>query len=156
MKPDGQKIFLYTGIIIGGICFILGMAIAIAATPIVGSIITFLVLVLLGWAFGLPYLRSRKRNQLLATGKTAKGKIVEMWDTGITINNQPQIGMVIEVTPDFEPAFKAKLIQIISRLETFLYQAGTPCVVKYDPNDKSTVAIESLGDSGSCDDFGHN
>jgi hypothetical protein len=61
--------------------------------------------------------------------------------------------MVIEVTPDFEPAFKAEVIQVISRLQTSLYQVGIPCIVKYDPDNKKTVAIEKIGDDNSNDNF---
>ena len=132
------------------------MAVAIAAAPLFGSIFSLIFILIFGLAFGIPYLRNKKRKQLLATGKTAKGKIIDMWDTGVTINNQPQIGMTIEVTPDFEPSFKAEVIQVISRLQTAYYQVGTSCVVKYDPNNKKTVAIESLGDSGADDNFGND
>jgi hypothetical protein len=130
------------------------MAVAIAASPLFGSIFSLIFIVIFGLAFGIPYLRNKKRKQLLATGKRANGKIVDMWDTGVTINNQPEIGMVIEVTPDFEPSFKAEVKQVISRLQTSFYQVGVTCVVKYDPNNKKTVAIESLGDSGADDNFG--
>lgn len=145
MRPKGQKIVYYIGTIIGALGGLLGMAVAIAAAPIPGSILSLFFIVVFGLAFGIPYLRNRKRKQLLETGKKANGKIVEMWDTSVTINNQPQIGMVIEVTPDFEPKFKAEVKQVISRLQTSYYQVGTTCIVKYNPNDKKTVAIESIG-----------
>ena len=152
MRPQGQKIVYYIGTTIGILGGVIGMAVGIAASPIIGSIMSLFFIVVFGLAFGLPYLRSRKNSQLLATGRKANGKIVEMWDTGVTINNQPQIGMYIEVYPDSEPPFKAKVIKVISRLQTSFYQEGVSCIVKYDPNDKKTVAIESIG--GSMDSSG--
>ena len=146
MKPKEQSIFLNIGTIIAILGFTVGAVAAIIASPIIGSIFTLFFIIVFGLAFGLPFLRERKKKKLLATGKTAKGKIVEMWDTGTTINNQPQIGITIQITPDFEPAFTATVVQLISRLQTSLYQVGTPCVVKYDPNNKKTVAIETIGD----------
>lgn len=147
MKPKGQKILLYVGTSIGALGGLIGMAVAIAAAPLIGSLFSLFFIVVFGFAFGLPYLRSRKRNKLLATGRRADGKIIEMWDTGVTINNQPQIGMKIQVTPQAGPPFTSEVIMVVSRLQTAYYQVGVNCIVKYDPEDTKTVAIESLGET---------
>jgi len=97
--------------------------------------------------FGGQYLRNKKRTQLLKGGLQANGKIIEMFDTGVTMNNQPQIGMVIEVTPQTGAPFKSEIKLVVSRLQTAYYQVGVDCIVRYDPNDKKTVAIESIGGS---------
>lgn len=148
MRPQGQSIVMYIGIIIGGLGFLAGAAVAIIAAPIPGTVFTLIFISIFGLTFGRLYFRNRTRNRLLRTGRRASGKITEVWDTGITINNQPQIGMVIEVSPDTEMPFRAEVKMVISRLQTFYYRAGKTCVVRYDPEDKSTVAIESVsGDS---------
>lgn len=147
MKPKGQKIMFYAGTIIGALGGLLGMAVSIAADPLYGSLLSLFFIVVFGLAFGIPYLRSRKRNKLLATGRRADGKIIEMWDTGVTINNQPQIGMNIQVTPQTGAPFTSEVIMVVSRLQTAYYQVGVQCIVKYDPMDTKTVAIESLGET---------
>lgn len=147
MKPKGQKILYYIGTSIGALGGIIGMAVGIAASPLFGSIFALFFIVVFGLAFGIPYLRSRKRNKLLATGRRADGLITEMWDTGVTINNQPQIGMKIQVTPQMGPPFTSEVIMVVSRLQTAYYQVGVKCIVKYDPEDTKTVAIESLGET---------
>jgi len=157
MRPEGQKIAQYIGIIVGTLGGGLGMAVAIAAAPLYGSIFALFFIVVFGLAFGLPYLRSRKRKQLLETGRQADGLITEMWDTGVTINNQPQIGMKIQVTPQTGPPFTSEVIMVVSRLQTAYYQVGVRCIVKYDPEDTKTVAIESLGSSlGSTSNSSNN
>ena len=145
MKPKGQKILYYIGISVGILGGLIGVAFAIAASPILGSIFSLFFIVVFGYLFGGQYLRSRKRNKLLATGLQANGKIIDMWDTGVTINNQPQIGMKIEVTPPTGAPFTSEITLVISRLQTAYYQVGVSCIVRYDPNNKKTVAIESLG-----------
>jgi len=145
MKPKGQKILYYIGISVGILGGLIGVAFAIAASPILGSIFSLFFIVVFGYLFGGQYLRSRKRNKLLATGLQADGKILDMWDTGVTINNQPQIGMKIEVTPPTGAPFTSEITLVISRLQTAYYQVGVSCIVRYDPNNKKTVAIESLG-----------
>jgi len=147
VKPQGQAIVMYIGIIIGGLGFLIGSVIAIIAAPVQGTIFTLIFIAIFGLTFGRLYLRSRTQKRLLLTGRRANGKIMEVWDTGVTINNQPQIGMTIEVTPDTEMPFRAEVKQVIPRLQTFYYRAGISCIVRYDPSDKSKVAIESLSDN---------
>ena len=41
---------------------------------------------------------SLKQNRtLLATGEPARAKILKMWDTGATLNGDPQVGLLLEV-----------------------------------------------------------
>jgi len=147
MKPKGQAIVMYIGLIIGGLGFLLGAVVGIAAAPIPGIIFTLFFILIFGFTFGRMYLRNRTRNRLLSTGRKANGKILEVWDTGVTLNNQPQIGMKIAVTPDTEMPFEAEVLLVISRLQTFYYRAGKSCTVRYDPEDKSKVTIESISES---------
>lgn len=144
MKPKTAGIINNIGAIIGLLGFLVGAVVAIAAAPVVGSILTAVFIIIFGLAFGIPYFRSRKQNILLKTGRRANGKIIELWDTGITINKQPQIGLKIEVKPDTGAPFIAECIMVISRLQTSYYQVGINCVVRYDPENTNTVAIESI------------
>jgi len=147
MRPETQKILYYIGISVGALGGLIGMAVSIAAAPLYGSLFSLFFIVVFGYFFGGQYLRNRKRKQLLETGRQADGRIIEMWDTGMTINNQPQIGLKIEVTPQTGPPFTSEIKLVISRLQTAYYQAGINCIVRYNPDDKKTVAIVRLGGS---------
>ena len=147
MRPETQRIFMIIGTSIGVLGGLVGMAVAIAASPIFGSIFSLFFIVVFGWVFGGMFLRGRKRKQLLQTGVQANAQIVEIWDTGVTVNNQPQIGMKLRVTPQTGMPYDVETKVIISRLQTAYYQPGASCVVRYDPNDQSSVAVESIGGS---------
>ncbi len=140
-----SNIIAYIGIFIGLGGFILGMVVSIASEPVLGSIFSLIFIVIFGLAFGLPYFRNRKRLKLLKTGRRADGKILEVWDTNVTMNKQPQIGLKIEVKPQTGAPFTSEIKMIISRLQTSYYQPGMSCIVRYDPDDTKTVAIESIG-----------
>lgn len=135
------------GIAIGILGGLLGMAVGIMAAPVMGSIMALVFIVIFGgvfWMFFRPMMQSKK---LLQTGVPAQGVITRIWDTGVTINNDPEIGLEVQVTPSTGMPFTAKAKKLISRLDTSYYQPGMSCTVRYDPNDTSTVAIESLGGS---------
>jgi hypothetical protein len=152
MRPEGQKILYYIGVIVGTLGALIGMTVAIAAAPIPGSILSLFFILVFGLTFGRSFLRNRQAKKLLKTGTRANGRIIEVYDTGVTLNNQPQIGMKIEVTPLSGPPFTSEIKAIISRLQTSYYQPGANCIVRFDPNDKKTVAIESIGGSISEQD----
>jgi uncharacterized protein DUF3592 len=147
MKPETQRIIMIIGTTIGVLGGLAGMVVAIIASPIFGSIFSLFFIVVFGWVFGGLYLRGRKRKQLLQSGVQANAQIVEIWDTGVTVNNQPQIGMKLRVTPQTGMPYDVETKMVISRLQTAYYQPGVSCVVRYDPNDQSSVAIESIGGS---------
>lgn len=144
MKPKSAGIINNIGAIIGLLGFIIGAVVAIAAAPIVGSILVSFFIIIFGLAFGIPYFRNRKREILLKTGRSANGRIIEVWDTGVTINNQPQIGLKIEVKPELGAPFISECVLIISRLQTSYYREGVNCIVRYNPDNTKTVAIEKL------------
>lgn len=145
MRPETQKILYYIGIIVGSLGGLLGMTVVIIASPVYGSIFSLFFILLFGFIFGGMFLRGRKRKELLQSGTQANGKIVELWDTGITINNQPQVGMKIQYRTISGQTIVAEIKMVISRLETSYYQPGVSCVVRYNPNNTSSIAIESIG-----------
>ncbi|MCL4506258.1 MAG: hypothetical protein M1434_15450 [Chloroflexi bacterium] len=81
---------------------------------------------------------------LMATGETAQATILNMWDTGVSINDNPRIGMLLEVRPANRPAFQVEIKQVVSRVQTAQYQPGQMLEVKYDPNDTKKVVISAI------------
>jgi hypothetical protein len=83
---------------------------------------------------------------LQQTGTPAWATILRLWDTGITVNDDPVVGMEVEVrpSPPTEGApFRAVIPKSrISRLEVPRVQPGETVAVRYDPNNPSRVALD--------------
>lgn len=83
---------------------------------------------------------------LRQTGTPAWATILRLWDTGITVNDDPVVGMEVEVrpSPPTEGApFRAVIPKsLISRLDVPRVQPGETVAVRYDPNDRSRVALD--------------
>ena len=47
-------------------------------------------------------------NRILKTGEQRSGKILEVWDTNVTINNNPQVGMLVEVKDKYGKTYQTK------------------------------------------------
>jgi len=137
------------GIAIGILGGVIGLAVGIMAAPVMGSIMAVIFIGIFGGVFLMFFRPMMQSGKLLKTGVPASGVITQIWDTGVTINNNPEIGLEVQVTPSTGMPFTAKTKKVISRLDTSYYQPGMSCTVRYDPNDTSKVAIESLGTGSS-------
>jgi hypothetical protein len=106
---------------------------------LIGPVITVVVIVL----FVVPLMRrSAQRRQLLATGTRAQARIVSIQETGVRINEQPEVLFTLDVQPDGRPGFRAQCRATISVLMAPRVQPGMTTTVRYDPQDPTKVAIE--------------
>jgi hypothetical protein len=91
-------------------------------------------------------LRNSARNrQILAAGEAAPAVILAVADTGVTINNNPQARLTLEVRPSGRQPFTAEATFLVGRLQTGMIMPGMTVQVRFDPADTSRVAVESLG-----------
>ena len=80
---------------------------------------------------------------LQETGVAAEAAIVRIWDTGITVNDDPVIGMEVEVYPAEGEPWRATIPKsLISRLDIPQFQPGQTVKVRYDPQDRSRVGLD--------------
>src|SRR4029079_1305326 len=81
-------------------------------------------------------------EELRATGAPAPATVLEVWDTGITINDDPVIGMRVRVEPADRPAFEATITKtMVSRIAVAQFQPGAVIPVKFDPTNPGYLAV---------------
>ncbi len=107
-----------------------------------GLIIIPVVIVISAVAL-LPFLRIIFPAQI-NNGVTARARVLKIWDTGVSINDNPQVGLLLEVTPPTGTPFQAEAKTVVSRLNTSLVQPGTAAEVKYDPQKPQRLQVVSL------------
>lgn len=78
-------------------------------------------------------------QSILANGQEATAKIVQLSDTGESINDNPVINLQLEVYPPGQPPFHAEARQTISRLQIPQVQPGNMVYVRYDPDSHQVV-----------------
>jgi hypothetical protein len=140
----------WIGIIIGGIGGLIGMTVAIMASPMFGSVFALIFIVIFGGVFWSFFFKPMMvRNKLSKTGVPAQARILSLSDTGVTINMNPQIKLLLEVTPPMGAPYQVEMKQVISRLQVSEYQPGTVLPVIVDPNDKNLIEINYDGGAQS-------
>lgn len=95
--------------------------------------------------FGPMILASRLRK----TGLPGKALIKEVHDTGVTINNSPQVKLVLEVKGSLGQKYTTTVRTLVSRLQPQLYQPGMTVPVLIDPKNENNVIIDFSGGESS-------
>lgn len=82
-------------------------------------------------------------RRLQETGLPATAIIVEVWDTGITVNDDPVIGLEIEVSRADGSVYAVTIPKsLVSRIDIPRFQPGSTVSVRIDPADSSIVALD--------------
>jgi hypothetical protein len=81
-------------------------------------------------------------SRLAKTGIPGKATIKEVRDTGVTINNSPQVKLVLDVKNQFGQIYSTTIRTLVSRLQPNLYQPGMVVPVKIDPKNENNVIID--------------
>ena len=78
--------------------------------------------------------KAAKAQQLLQTGAKAVGTVVDVQDTGVTINDNPRVRVVMQIQPqDGSPAFQGEKTVTVSRVS--IPRPGDRFPVWYDRSD---------------------
>lgn len=82
-------------------------------------------------------------KRLQETGTPATARILKLWDTGITVNDDPVIGLEVEITREDGSVYTATIPKsLISRLDVPQFQPGMSIGVRIDPQDPAKVATD--------------
>ena len=80
---------------------------------------------------------------LQSTGTAAQAAILNVWDTRMTVNDDPVIGLEVLVYPADGQPWRATIEKsLISRLDVPRFQPGQTIPVRYDPQNPSRVAVD--------------
>lgn len=116
----------------------------------VSLIFTFAILGFVGYMVYVKLIKpSQNSKRILQTGMPGKAKVLSLAETGMTVNNAPQILLTLEVTPDHtRRPYQVQTKQIVSIVHIPQFQPGAKLLVRIDPNDPNQVAIAGV-DTGA-------
>ena len=134
------------GLIGGGIGILVALVAVIATKSYFGIIMIVVVVGIMGTVFWKvlfgPMMLS---NRLAKNGYATNARVMQVSDTGVTVNNSPQVKLLLEVTPPNGATYLVETKQLISRLQTSMFQPGMMVPVLIDLNDKNAVSLNYEG-----------
>jgi hypothetical protein len=92
--------------------------------------------------FGAPLVSWWTNHRVLRSGQTVEAVVLEIWDTGTTINQNPIVRFQLDVHPPGGVPFIAETERLVSRLKVQAYQPGVKVRVRYDPDSKEVAFLE--------------
>jgi hypothetical protein len=111
-----------------------------------GMILTGVILAVVGvilLLFGIGARRKAKENQRIDdTGLAGTGQIVGMTQTGMYLNEQPQIGLQLMVSVPGRNPYQVEVRQFVPLMLLARLQVGASLPVKVDQQDPSKVVID--------------
>jgi hypothetical protein len=133
--------------IIGGLIGIIVAIVAVLSTAgSSGPFITIGILALFGGMFYLFYRLFFKpminAARLQKTGLPGKATILEVRDTGITINNNPQVKLMLEVKNSYGQKYNAQCRVLVSRINPNMFMPGMEIPVLIDPKNEQNIVID--------------
>ena len=139
----------WIGLIGGIIGLLVGVIAVIATAGSMGIYIGIGMVVLFGGMFYLFFRLFFKplinASRLQKTGLPGMATILEVRDTGVTINNNPQAKLILEIKNSFGQKYTTETRVLVSRLNPGAYVAGMQIPVKIDPNNEKNVVPDFAG-----------
>ena len=128
-----------------GLVGILGSGLVTVLVLLCVCVSTVVPLGVAGFFLFRMFKNMNQNSTLIKTGISAPAVILNAEDTGTTMNESPQVRLTLQVNPAYGPSFQAVTTTFVGRLQIGMITPGAPVTVRYDPNDMTKVAIESLG-----------
>ena len=130
--PDFGVIFggtaILTLVIVGVTCLI-----TLASFAFVGAILWFTL---------RPLMQNmQQRNAILQSGIPAMATILQLADTGMMVNYNPRVNIVLQVQPPNGAPYQTEVTMVVSQLQIPRVQPGMVVPVKIDPANPSKVAL---------------
>ena len=89
--------------------------------------------------------RMGPNQSILQNGIPAQATIRQVWQTGTFINENPQVGMQLEVRPPGGAPYVAQVNVVVPLINIPQFQPGTVVPVKISPTDASRVELDVYG-----------
>ena len=89
--------------------------------------------------------RMGPNTSILQNGIPAQATIRQVWQTGTFINENPQVGMQLEVRPPGGAPYVTQVNAVVPLINIPQFQPGTVVPVKISPTDASKVELDVYG-----------
>ena len=86
-------------------------------------------------------LAAETTQRLMTSGRQGTATVTALRDTGVTINDNPQVELDLDVAVKGMPVYPVTHRQVISRLAVTGFQPGATVPVRVDPQQPRTLII---------------
>ena len=84
---------------------------------------------------------AQQSQHLMTNGRQGTATIMSVRQTGMFVNENPQVELSLQVTVEGLPAYAATVRQVIAQIAIPSYQPGSTVPVRVDSHDPSSVIV---------------
>ena len=111
------------------------------------ALVTILVLLLVSSCSMIDnYTGEGDNKPVRETGFPASAEVLEIWDTGVRLNDNPVVGFRLLVTLADGTSYEAETKNVVSVVHIPQVQPGAILPVKVDPENRELVALDIYED----------
>jgi hypothetical protein len=123
---------------------LLAGASTVVVLTICGGTVLSLALTIGITVFAIRFVRNKvgPNRGILQDGIPAQARIVSVRQTGVMLNNQPQIAFELEVEPPGGTPYRAQAKAVIPMINIPQFQPGAEVPVKIHPSDPTQVVMD--------------
>ncbi|MEZ4221117.1 MAG: hypothetical protein R3B13_09315 [Polyangiaceae bacterium] len=119
------------------------MEMGLMVVVIGGSLLfTFVIIGISAYIFYRVFKKMGDASRLRQIGIPASAQILSLSDTGVTINDNPQVALALAIQSPHHGAYQVQTTSIISRLAIPRVQPGMTVPVKIDPQNPNNVVLD--------------
>ncbi|MCU1348218.1 MAG: hypothetical protein JWO56_1248 [Acidobacteria bacterium] len=93
-------------------------------------------------ALGSMNADAQKAQHLMANGRVGSAVVTDIRQTGMFVNENPQVEMDLQVTVEGLPAYTATHRQIVAQIAIPQFQPGATVPVRVDPENPASLIID--------------
>ncbi len=82
-----------------------------------------------------------KKKKILSEGVQARAVVINVQDTGMTVNDNPRVKLTLQVQPEGQTPFEASKKSTVSRVA--VPRVGDEFIVRYDPSDPTNIEFDT-------------
>ena len=142
-----MKAGMIIGLIGGAIGLIVGIGAAVLTAGVWGLLFGLPFILVFGWVYFKFLKPVFAQSKILKAGEPATATILEVSDTGMTINENPVVKLKLKVQRKSGSPYEAEAKTLISRLQVGSFQPGQKLNVKVDPEHPENIAVDGAGSS---------
>ena len=148
MKSSASYMQMGTWIGIVGCIIGVGTAIGavLATAGTIGIYVTVGIFIILAAMFGLFYklliAPALNRKRLLKIGIARIATVMDVIDTGVTINKNPQVKLIVQLKNKTGQPYMAGCDVLVSRINPNCFFPGMEVPVKIDPENEKNIILD--------------
>jgi hypothetical protein len=81
------------------------------------------------------------RDPKIENGVLGQATILKIWETGLTVNDRPQIGFLLNIQHPDGSSYETETKAVIPIIHLPQFQPGATVAVKIDANDRQRVGL---------------